>query len=92
MKIVKAIQLSDDNLQEIMECPVVYRISKLELDPIDQRMSHGNLGAKEKPTILVFVQGFELPCGINTGFLVQDEKGYWRFLKTKELEELNNAK
>lgn len=91
MKIVKTIKLSEYNLQEIMECPVVYRISKLELDPENQ-FSRGNLGTKEKPTILIFVQGFELPCGIDTGFLAQDENGYWRFLNTKEFEELNDAK
>lgn len=88
MKIVKKIRLSEDNIQEIMRCPVVYRISKLELEPDEQENIGSNLGMKESPTILIFVQGFQLPCGLQ-GYLVEDANGYWRYLKDEELEKLN---
>lgn len=88
MKIVKKIRLSEDNIQEIMRCPVVYRISKLELEPDEQENIGSNLGMKESPTILIFVQGFQLPCSLQ-GYLVEDVNGYWRYLRDKELEELN---
>lgn len=88
MKIIKQIKLSEDNIQEIMDCPVVYRISKLEIDPNENKGIGSNLGMERKPHILIFVQGFELPCGLR-GYLVEDENGYWRYLKDEELEKLN---
>ncbi len=88
MKIVKAIKLADDNMQEIWDCPVVYKVSKLELEADDEALS-GNLGTTETPRTLVFVQGFKLPCATIGGYLAQDDKGYWRYLKQEEFEELN---
>lgn len=92
MNIVKTIKLSDDNLQEIMECPVVYRISKLELEPTNQELIGSDLGTKEKPSLVAYVQGFRKPCLLKEGYLAQDDKGYWRCLSKNELEELNDAK
>ncbi len=89
MKIVKTIKLSDDNVQEIMECPVVYRISKFELEPENQEIIGSDLGAKDKPSTLVYVQGFSKPCLAKGGYLAQDDRGYWRYLTQKDLEELN---
>ena len=79
MKIVKSIRLSEDNILEIMDCPVVYRISKLELEPENQETIGSNLRTKEKPSIRIFVQGFKLPCGLY-GYLVEDANGYWRWI------------
>lgn len=83
MKIVKSIRLSEDNIQEIMDCPVVYRISKLELEPEQQEVVGSNLRMQEKPTIRIFVQGFKHPCGLN-GYLVEDTNGYWRHISDEE--------
>lgn len=89
MKIVKAIELTEDNIQQIWECPAVYRISKAQLDPINC-IGDGNLG-KDEPETSVFVQGFTLPCGANGGYLIQDEKGYWRYLKADEYAKLKQT-
>lgn len=83
MKIVKSIILSEDNIQEIMDCPVVYRISKLELEPDQQEVVGSNLRMQEKTTIRIFVQGFKHPCGLN-GYLVEDTNGYWRHVSDEE--------
>lgn len=86
MKIVKSIRLSEYNIQEIMDCPVVYRISKLELEPEQQEVIGSNLRMQEKPTICIFVQGFKHPCGLN-GYLVEDTNGYWRHVSDEEFKE-----
>lgn len=83
MKLAKSIRLSEDNIQEIMDCPVVYRISKLELEPEQQEVVGSNLRMQEKPTIHIFVQGFKHPCGLN-GYLVEDTNGYWRHVSDEE--------
>lgn len=83
MKIVKSIILSEDNIQEIIDCPVVYRISKLELEPDQQEVVGSNLRMQEKTTIRIFVQGFKHPCGLN-GYLVEDTNGYWRHVSDEE--------
>lgn len=87
MKIKRIIKLSADNIQEIMECPVVYRISKLELEPQEQEIIGSNLRLQEKPTIRIYVQGFRLPLGMQ-GNLVEDDAGYWRWLSDGELTHL----
>lgn len=81
--IVKSIRLSEDNIQEIMNCPVVYRISKLELEPEMQDSIGSNLRTQEKPAICIFVQGFKRPCGLH-GYLVEDTNGYWRCVSEAE--------
>ncbi len=86
MKIVKSIRLSEDNIQEIMDCPVVYRISKLELEPEMQETIGSNLRVQEKPTIRIYVQGFKNPCGMY-GYLVEDANGYWRKISDEELKD-----
>lgn len=89
MKIIKSIRLSEDNIQEIMDCPVVYRISKLELEPENQETIGSNLRTREKPTICIFVQGFKKPCGFH-GYLVEDANGYWRCISDEDFEKLGN--
>lgn len=80
MKIIKSIKLSLDNIKEIIECPVVYRVSKIEIDPLIND-GDSNLKKIEKPHICIFVQGFKCPCRLNDcGYLVQDTNGYWRYL------------
>lgn len=86
MKIVKSIRLSEDNIQEIMDCPVVYRISKLELEPKGE-IADANLCTQLKPTILVYVQGYKEPCkanGDNHLFVMED--GIWRCLPKEVME------
>lgn len=86
MKIVKSIRLSEDNIQEIMDCPVVYRISKFELEPENQETIGSNLRVQEKPTICIFVQGFKNPCGLY-GYLVEDTNCYWRHVSDEEFKD-----
>lgn len=81
--------MSEDNIQEIMDCPVVYRISKLELEPENQETIGSNLRTQEKPTIFIFVQGFKKPCGFH-GYLVEDTNGYWRCIGDEDFEKLGN--
>lgn len=69
--------------RSIMDCPVVNRISKLELEPEQQEVVGSNLRMQEKPTIRIFVQGFKHPCGLN-GYLVEDTNGYWRHVSDEE--------
>lgn len=79
MKIVKEIKLSLDNIKEVIECPAVYRISKIEIDPL--MSDNANLGKSDSPHICAFVQGFKRPCNLNgCGYLVLDANGYWRYL------------
>lgn len=90
MQIVKSIKLSEDNIQEIIDCPVVYRISKLELEPDMQDTIGSNLRVQEKPTICIYVQGFKRPCGVH-GYLVEDTNGYWRCISDEDFERLSNS-
>ncbi len=86
MKLLKAIRLSADNIQEIMDCPAVYRIAKAEFDPANED-ADANLNTLIKPTIDVYVQGFKKPCeadGDNHLFAAED--GIWRCLPKDVME------
>ncbi len=64
-----------------MDCPVVYRISKLEFDPANAD-ADANLYTQKKPSVRVYVQGYKEPCvadGNNYLFVTDD--GIWRCLQ-----------
>lgn len=89
MKIIKAIKLTEGNIQEIWECPAVYRISKLQFDPINDM--GGYLEADELPHTQIWLLGFKFPCATDGGYIVMDDHGYWRYLKDDEYAKLNQA-
>ena len=77
MKIVKAIKISQHNVQEIWNCPVVERIERIRME----KMSN-----IENDTMLVFVQGHR-DYTREGWFLVKNEKGEWDTMPLHILEE-----
>lgn len=89
MEIIKAIKLTEDNIQEIWECPAVYRISKLQLDLLNG-VKRG-LEKDDRPFTQIWITGSEFPCATRDGYLVLDELGYWRFLSSEDYQELSKG-
>lgn len=67
MKIVKAIEISQDNVQEIWDCPAVDRIERIRREKYD---------SLDNDIMLVLVNGHENYTAPGW-FLVQDDKGEW---------------
>lgn len=86
MKVSEVIEIKDDNVTSVFNCPAVYKISKLELDAHEGR-EYGHLPPnRQKPTMAVWLMGHSNPA--TTGqFLVLDENGLWRCFTKSEMQE-----
>lgn len=76
MKIVKTIEITQDNVQEVWNCPLVDRIERFRVEKYD---------CLDKDIMLILLKGNEdyTPVG---WFLVQDDKGEWRSMSPEELQ------
>lgn len=91
MKIVKSIRLSEDNIQEIMDCPVVYKITKKNFDPAINDEPSCNLNLYRKPSIIIYLVGCKETYKIDgKSCLYLTEDGYWRCLPVEVMESYLN--
>lgn len=77
MKIVKTIEISEDNVQEVFDCPAVDSIERIRMEKCD---------SLDKDIMLVFVNGHKDYTAVGW-FLVQDDKGQWHTMSPAALAE-----
>lgn len=89
MKILKSILLSEDNIQEIWNCPAVCRLTKVQLDASEPVCS---TDWESKPVYSVTFNGWGrvalLKERAEADYLILDEKGFWSWLRRADYEYL----
>ena len=82
----RKIKVSMENSGELWRCPVVYRMSKTQLDP-DYEYD-GILRDEPEPSLSCRVLGVKDPICVRGGWLVEDTAGYWHWLNDEQGESL----